>query len=170
MFKLKTDSNELKEALNIVDSSNYQYVVTDDLNMFEKDKINIFTDINLADETNDMLDTLAEGEKLYLIVNDVVGQKRVLVNQIQYIESIGDDIFVQMTEARFSVRMRLYQIEEVVMKKDFIRINRSQIVNIRKIDYIQPAVNSKISLVMKNGDKIFVKRTYLKKFKTALAL
>jgi DNA-binding LytR/AlgR family response regulator len=41
-------------------------------------------------------------------------------------------------------------------------------VNVNQIDYIKPALNSKLLLLMKNGDELEVNRRYYKSFKKTL--
>jgi len=65
---------------------------------------------------------------------------------------------------------KLYQLEEELNDKDFIRVSKSHLVNIGKIRYIKPAINSKVELIMDNDDVVEVKRTYLKDFRDTLKI
>ncbi len=66
--------------------------------------------------------------------------------------------------------MKLYEIEEILSSKNFIRVSKYCLVNLGKIDYIKTALNSKLDLQMKNGDHVEVNRSYLKEFKKALKI
>jgi len=52
--------------------------------------------------------------------------------------------------------------------KGFIRTSKYAIVNIREIEYIKPALNSKLDLLMSNNEIVEVNRAYLKDFKKAI--
>ena len=79
-------------------------------------------------------------------------------------------VFGLLHNTRLIIRMKLYEIEELLAHKDFIRVSKFCLVNIGKIDYIKPALNSKLDLLMSNGDHLEVNRAYLRDFKEALKI
>lgn len=173
MFKLKVDKTEhkiLKERLAIVETPKYKYVITDDKTQVEEDKINIV--FNHADipKISSLLDLIVKGEELYITGYNEFGQKSVECRNFQYFIVDGDDLVGVLHDTRLIIRMKLYEVEELLQDKDFIRVSKYCIVNIGKIDYIRSALNSKLDLLMKNGDHCEVNRSYLKDFKTALML
>jgi len=89
---------------------------------------------------------------------------------IYYIESFGDDIVVNTKDTKLRTSVRLYQIEEQLANKDFVRISKSLIVNLAKIRYIQPSINAKLKLELLNGQTLEVNRTYIKPFKQSMQL
>jgi DNA-binding LytR/AlgR family response regulator len=64
--------------------------------------------------------------------------------------------------------MKMYELEELLKEKHFIRVSKYTLVNINKIEYIKPALNSKLILLMKNKDQVEVNRHYYKTFKKTL--
>lgn len=62
----------------------------------------------------------------------------------------------------------LAELEEMLGDLWFERINKSQIVNLKKIIYIRPLLNSKIELTLTGDVKLEVNRSYLRAFKKAL--
>ena len=71
--------------------------------------------------------------------------------------------------ANFSCRKRLYEIENM-LGKDFMRISKSIIVNLRKIESVEAVFNGMLLLRMKNGSKEYVSRTYLPHMKEYLGI
>lgn len=71
--------------------------------------------------------------------------------------------------ANYSCRKRLYEIENM-LSKDYMRISKSIIVNLRKIESVEPVFNGMLLLRMKNGSKEYVSRTYLPKMKEYLGI
>lgn len=69
----------------------------------------------------------------------------------------------------YSCRKRLYEIENI-LSQDFMRISKSIVVNLRKIESIEAVFNGMLLLRMKNGSKEYVSRTYLPKMKEYLGL
>lgn len=90
-------------------------------------------------------------------------------DQIIYLESDDDDVYIQTGMRRYKLRLRLYEFEEQCRDQGFVRINKSNIVNIQKVKLIYPLFNSKLKLVLSNNECLYVNRTYRKAFKRFLA-
>ena len=173
MFKLKVDAKEhkmIKSELNLIESTKYDYVLTDDKNLVEEDKINIVFRRNETTKIARLLDLIVHGEDLFVVGTNEFGQKSVESRNFQYFIVEDDDVYGALHKTRLLIRMKLYEIEELLMSKDFIRVSKYCLINIGKIDYIKPALNSKLDLLMKNEDHIEVNRAYLKDFKSALKI
>lgn len=85
--------------------------------------------------------------------------------KILYIESFGHDVYVKLMNDSYLVKERLYELEIAFSEQSFIRINKSMIVNKYGIKEIIPSFNSRLTLVMKNDDVLYVSRSYLPMFK-----
>ena len=173
MFKLKVNEekhNSIKERLELVETKHYDYVLTNDKQEIEEGKINIvFNEVDIP-KVNRMLDWIVKGEDVHITGSNQYGQKMVEARNFYYFIVEGDTLYGVLHNTRLIVRMKLYEIEEILLHKDFIRISKYSIVNIGKIDYIKTALNSKLNLLMKNKDHLEVNRGYLKEFKAALQL
>ena len=66
-------------------------------------------------------------------------------------------------------RKRLYELSEQ-LGKEFMQISKSTLVNLSYIDSIEPDFSGSLLLKLKNGNKDYVSRTYLKEFKKYLGL
>ena len=71
--------------------------------------------------------------------------------------------------ADYSCRKRLYELEEI-LGPEYMRISKSIIVNVRKIESVEAVFNGMMLLHMKNGSKEYVSRTYLPNLKSFLGL
>ena len=69
----------------------------------------------------------------------------------------------------YSIKKPLYQIEEL-LNNDFIRISKTTIVNLRKIERVAPSLKGMMFIQLKNGLKDNISRKYLPDFKKALDL
>lgn len=173
MFKLKVDESEhkiLKERLSIVETPIYDYVLTDDKNLVEIDKINIVFNPANTLKVSKLLDWIVNGEDLYITGSNEFGQKSIESRNFHYFIVEEDDVYGVLGNTKLLVRMKLYEIEELLKSKNFIRVSKFCLVSIAKIDYIKPALNSKLDLLMKNGDTLEVNRGYYKDFKQALKI
>ena len=109
-------------------------------------------------------------QDVYINVENSFGVKRINTRVIEYIEALDNDVFVVLGKERYYVLEKLYVLESLLEEKNFVRVSKSFLVNIAKIDYIKPLINSKLKLVMCNGDAIEVNRTYIKSFKEKMKL
>lgn len=71
--------------------------------------------------------------------------------------------------ADYSCRKRLYELEQL-LGPEFMRISKSIIVRIRKIESVEPVFNGMLLLHMKNGSREYVSRTYLSNLKSYLGI
>ncbi len=69
----------------------------------------------------------------------------------------------------FTTKKRLYELENI-LDDSFIRISKSAIVNINKIDYIAPSLKGMMFINLKNGLKDNISRNYLQNFKHRLGM
>ena len=173
MFKLKVDANEhkrIKNELNLIETKNYDYVITTNKDLVEEDKINIVFRSNETTKVSRLLDLVVHGEDLFVVGTNEFGIKKVESRNFTYFIVEEDVVYGVMHNTRLIIRMKLYEVEELLTHKDFIRVSKYCLVNIGKIDYIKPALNSKLDLLMNNGDHLEVNRAYLKDFKEALKI
>lgn len=117
--------------------------------------------------------TIDEKGPVMIIDNPLIKHQQLEdFHAIIFIESFGSDLHIhQVYESEpIIVQDKLYLIEEKHKAHGFIRVNKSQIVNIRFIKNIEPWIGQKYLLTMSNGKLIDVNRTYYKKFKSYLQL
>ena len=69
----------------------------------------------------------------------------------------------------YQVKKALYQVEES-LNQNFVRISKTTLVNIKKIDRVAPSLKGMMFIMMKNGLKDNISRKYLPEFKEALGL
>lgn len=71
--------------------------------------------------------------------------------------------------ADYSCRKRLYELEQY-LGPEYMRISKSILVCIRKIESVEAVFNGMLLLHMKNGSKEYVSRTYLPNLKSYLGI
>lgn len=90
------------------------------------------------------------------------------ITDVLYIESVDNRTFLYTQEQTYESRQRIYELEEVLQHRHFIRISKSSIVNLMKIQSIRPALNGRFSAILCNGEEIIISRKYVADFKKAL--
>ena len=69
----------------------------------------------------------------------------------------------------YIIKKPLYQVEES-LNGDFVRISKTTIVNLKKIQRVAPSLKGMMFIELKNGLKDNISRKYLPEFKRALDL
>ena len=88
--------------------------------------------------------------------------------QIDIIRTEGNDIKLYNREAQeYIVTKPLREIQEQ-LGSAFVRISKSTLVNINRVDHLSPSFNSTMYIVMKNGVSDYITRKHLSDFKKRL--
>ena len=90
--------------------------------------------------------------------------------QVELIRTEGSDmkLYNQKAQAYF-VTKPLHEIGER-LGAGFVRISKSAIVNLNRVDHLSPSFNGTMYIVMKNGISDYISRKYLGEFKKRLGL
>lgn len=102
---------------------------------------------------------------MYIIATNHRGKKEVHIDSIHSVYASDDDVYVVINDNELKVQEKLYDFETF---PSFVRINKSEVVNITSIKDVKPLFNSKLKLELLNGEVLYVNRTYLKSFKNYL--
>ena len=89
---------------------------------------------------------------------------------VLYFESVDNRSFLNTEDDVLEVRQRLYELEVILSDKDFIRISKSQIVNINKIKSLKPKLNRTILATMCNGEQLYISRKYVQAIRNMLSI
>ena len=92
-------------------------------------------------------------------------QYGISVSEIMYIESVDNRTFIYTSEEVFESKQRLYELEDILRSKHFLRISKAAIVNLMKIDSVKPAMGGRFGAVLSNGEEIIISRKYVSELK-----
>ena len=81
-------------------------------------------------------------------------------DRILYIESVERNTFVYTEDALYESDLKLYEIEQELLKQNFIRISKQSIINLRKIKSLKADVNRKIRVTLIDDEQVLVSRMY----------
>ena len=90
--------------------------------------------------------------------------------KILYIEAVDRKTFVYTNSENYESELKLYEIEQELIERDFQRISKNSIVNLRKIKSLKTDVNRKIRITLQNGEQIVVSRMYSDELRKKLGL
>lgn len=87
-----------------------------------------------------------------------------------YMFRVEDKQVKVYTESKeYQIKKALYQVEEN-LTSDFVRISKTTIVNLKKVERVAPSLKGMMFIQLKNGLKDNISRKYLPDFKQALDL
>ncbi len=92
------------------------------------------------------------------------------VEKILYIEAVERKTFVYTADETYESDLKLYEIEQELLERDFFRISKQCIVNIRMIKSLKSDINRKIRITLKNDEQIVVSRLYSDELRRKLGL
>ena len=95
-------------------------------------------------------------------------QYEVAVSELYYIESVDGKTFLYTKDQVYETHSRIYELESLLRSKAFQRVSKSMLLNLMKIDAIRPALNGRLSAVLKSGEEVIISRSYVKELKAAL--
>lgn len=70
----------------------------------------------------------------------------------------------------YTVRLRLYELEERLPRREFIRVSYSEIVNWKKVTALDLSLSGTIRVTLEGGVVTYVSRRYVKKIKEVLGI
>ncbi|MDC7288074.1 LytTR family transcriptional regulator DNA-binding domain-containing protein [Blautia schinkii] len=118
-------------------------------------------------EVNEILDFLMKHRKrLVGKVND----KEIIfsLNDVYYFESVDKKTFAYLDDQVVRIDIRLQDLENAYYELGFIRVNKSTILNVYKINSLKSEINMRVMALLDNGERIQINRSYKAKFNSFL--
>lgn len=122
----------------------------------------------VTEEVQQLLRRLSEESPHAIVCYDE--DSAVLVEQEQLIRIYGANqkVYAQTELGEFTLRRRLYEMEELLDSSKFVRISNSEIVNLRYVRRLDLSITGTIGMQLKNGETAYVSRRYLSRIKAIL--
>ncbi len=123
----------------------------------------------VTDEIQRMIDVLGTSETPITAFRNEEDLVVLQVSDIYMIRVENGDTVIYGEKSTFRSRKRLYELA-MMLGKSFMQISKTTLINLSYMDHIEPGFSGTLLLVMKNGCKDYVSRTYLREFKKYLGL
>ena len=92
----------------------------------------------------------------------------IAVSDIFYIESVDNKTFIYCKNREYETKQKLYELEEILREKHFLRVSKSVLLNLMKVSSIKPALNSRFTAVLFSGEQVIISRKHVPELKKAL--
>ena len=118
----------------------------------------------LAGEESEELRRLADS------VPVVREEEKLLLPQGDFLRFYADGkgVSAQTAAETFTVRLRLYELEERLDPTRFVRISNSEIINLNRVTAVDLSLSGTICMTLDETVKAYVSRRYVKKIKETL--
>lgn len=95
-------------------------------------------------------------------------QYEIPVLDICYIEAVDNRVFLYTSKQVYETKQKLYELEELLKEKYFLRVSKSLLLNLMKVGSIKPAFNGRFLAILQSGEEIMISRKYVPELKIAL--
>ncbi len=130
----------------------------------------VFVEIHCHDVT-DRVSRLERHIKRFASYIPAVENGEVLnvrLDAILYIESVDKKTFVYTEKKVLVTDKRLYELEDMLDKRDFFRCSKNTIIHLNKLIKLRPEINRNIIATLENNEKIVISRRYVSELKALL--
>ena len=132
-------------------------------------KVIVLTD-RMTDEVNEIVRKISETEPTML-----AGFREDTVTvldpeEIYRIYAANGKVFAVTGKAEYTLRMRLYEVEERFRRSSFVRISNSEMINLKTVRSFDLSLAGTICVSLKNGETAYVSRRYVSRIKEALGM
>ena len=121
-------------------------------------------------EVDALLDRLAVGDAPLLGFSSDGAAVPLDLEMILRFYGEDKDVRVQTMDGIYTVRERLYELEQRLAAKRFVRISHSEIVNLKRVTALDLSLTGTIRMTLTGGVTVYVSRRYVKKMKEVLGL
>ncbi len=125
---------------------------------------------SVTEEVNNILKKLSE-DTLQIISGSKDGKIKVL-EQEDLIRIYASDkkIFAVTDKGEYVLRQRLYELEERLDTRWFVRISNSEIINLKKVSHFDLSITGTICVRLSDNTTTYVSRRYVSKIKKLLGI
>ncbi len=132
-------------------------------------KVIIFT-ASMTEDVNNILTKLSD--QAPHILSGSKDNKIEIIEQTDLIRIYANagKVFAVTHKGEYTLRLRIYEIEEWLPPHQFVRISNSEIINLKKVNNFDLSFTGTICVKLSNGTVTYVSRRYVTKLKKILGI
>jgi len=123
---------------------------------------------NLSPEILQLISKLKPQDLLIAYINNEV--HRVRPSDICYIETVDNKTFLYSKTEVYESKLKLYELEELLLNDDFLRVSKSSIINLNMLKSFSPTISGRLEAVLTNGERVIISRQYVGTLKTRIGV
>lgn len=121
-------------------------------------KVLIVTD-KVTDGINEIVKRLSGGQVVVLEPEEIVR-----------IYAANGKVYAEAEQGTYLLRLRLYEMEQRLANKSFVRISNGEIINLKKVKGFDLSFTGTICVSLSNGTVTYVSRRYVSKIRHLLGI
>ena len=132
----------------------------------------LYVEIHCRDITNEVsrLERHIKRFGSFIPASDKGEKFNVFIDAILYIESVDKKTFIYTEKRVLLTEKRLYELEDMLDKRDFFRCSKSTIIHLNKVTKLKPEINRNIIATLVNGENVVISRRYASELKSLLKI
>ncbi len=87
---------------------------------------------------------------------------------VYYAESVDNRVFIYTAKESCEIKLKLYELEEMLKGRTFLRVQKGMLLNLMKVKSIKPALGGRYTAFLGNSEEIVISRKYVADLKKAL--
>ncbi len=124
----------------------------------------------ITDEITELAKKLSENTSRVIVGynNDIM----TIIDEDELIRIYAENgkVFAETESETYSLKQRLYEIEEILGGKRFVRISKSEIINLKKVRHFDLSLTGVVCVKMSSGSVTYVSRRYVGAIKKVLGI
>ena len=121
-------------------------------------------------EIRELVEKLSEKRSDSVVGYDADSAVLLEKSQIIRIYGASQKVYAQTPQGKFCLRQRLYELEQLLDEKTFVRISKSEIINLHFVRRLDLGITGTIGMQLKNSETAYVSRRYVNHIKSILGL
>lgn len=136
---------------------------------YTEPKIIIVTD-KMTDEVHAIVKRLSDEQPQVIAVFQEDTVKLLEPSEIYRIFSASGKVLAETADGEYVLRLRLYEVEQRLDSREFVRISNSDIINLKKVRSFDLSFSGTICITLSNGTVAYVSRRSVAKIKQILGI
>lgn len=102
----------------------------------------------------------------------VVDEQTILLkpSEIDYVYAENRKVYAAVGKKRYEIKMKLFEVEEILAAQHFMRFSKSVIGNLNNIARFELSFNGNLCVHFQSGNKEYITRKYVSSIKEKLTL
>lgn len=118
---------------------------------------------NIDDEVRRII---ALFEEKHVIIGKLDNRSyQIKVDDIYYLEANEDRMFIYCKDKVYETSLRLYELEDTLDPRMFVRISKSILLNLNKLASVRAMLNGRYEAYLINDEQLIITRHYVSGFK-----
>lgn len=113
-------------------------------------------------------ESTAQATAIFVLKDDIMC--KVNVSNVYYFEAVDKKVFAHTKGGNYESRQKLYELEQMLLSRGFVRISKSVLLSVDKVARIKPDVDRTLLVYLTDKSTVRVSRKYVKDFKERLVI